>query len=195
MITDKDAQRRPWCMFGNNNLGMAEEVARLVYVGEQTCYSDDGPIRLTLYTSQTGTHYSHCRELTTEELAKHGLTQPPQIDSDAIELGIALDSLAKDQAEWSQATFGTDSERGPMGALKHLEKEAYECQTAETLSDLREELADCFLLLIDASRRATVTPAQLVAAAQAKMVKNRARKWSKPVDGQPCEHVRDEVSE
>jgi hypothetical protein len=146
------------------------------------------------YSDYLGIYYD-CRECTPEELALHGLTQPPRINSDAIELGVAFDSLAKDQAEWSQATFGTDAERGPMGALKHLEKEAYECQTAETLSDLREELADCFLLLIDASRRATVTPAQLVAAAQAKMVKNRARKWSKPVDGQPCEHVRDEVGE
>jgi hypothetical protein len=182
MMTDKDAQRRPWCMFGTST-NKLRIPARLVYV-------DDGLINK--YVSEHGGRWPHCRECTPEELAEHGLTQPPRIDSDAIELGVAFDSLAKDQAEWSQSTFGTDSERGPMGALKHLEKEAYECQIAETSSDLLEELADCFLLLIDASRRATVTPAQLVAAAQAKMVKNRARKWSKPVDGQPCEHVRDE---
>lgn len=100
--------------------------------------------------------------------------------------------LAHDQAEWSQATFGTDGERGPLGALKHLEKEARECQTAETQDDLEEELADCLLLLIDASRRAGVKPMNLFLAAQAKMAKNRARKWPKPVVGQPCEHVRDE---
>ena len=28
--------------------------------------------------------------------------------------------FAKAQAEWSQATFGLDSERGPVGPLKHL---------------------------------------------------------------------------
>ena len=32
------------------------------------------------------------------------------------------------QAEWSRATFGSDTERGPLGPLKHLEKEAKEAQ-------------------------------------------------------------------
>ncbi len=83
--------------------------------------------------------------------------------------------LVRDQSEWSQATFGSDSERGPMGALKHLEKEARECQEAVGTPELREELADCLLLLLDASRRAGIKPMQLVEAAQAKMVKNKQR--------------------
>ena len=33
-----------------------------------------------------------------------------------------------EQGEWSQKTFGLDSERGPLGPLKHLEKEAREGQ-------------------------------------------------------------------
>jgi NTP pyrophosphatase (non-canonical NTP hydrolase) len=98
--------------------------------------------------------------------------------------------LIRDQADWSQATFGSDSERGPMGALKHLEKEARECQEAVGTPELREELADCLLLLLDASRRAGIKPTQLIEAAQAKMVKNKQRTWSKPTSDEPVEHVR-----
>jgi hypothetical protein len=35
--------------------------------------------------------------------------------------------FAKEQAEWSRATFGSDTERGPVGPLKHLAKEVEEC--------------------------------------------------------------------
>lgn len=98
--------------------------------------------------------------------------------------------LVQDQSEWSQETFGSDSERGPLGALKHLEKEAKECQEAVGTPDLPEELADCLLLLLDASRRAGVSPTKLLEAAQTKMVKNKQRTWQKPKDDEPVEHVR-----
>lgn len=103
-------------------------------------------------------------------------------------MGIVLDELARDQAEWSQATFGADTERGPLGALRHLEKEAREAQAAP--SDVTE-YADCLILLLDASRRAGFTPMELIAAARDKMRVNRSRAWPKPVEGQPCEHVKD----
>ena len=102
-------------------------------------------------------------------------------------LGELLSSLAKDQSEWSQATFGTDQERGPLGALRHLEKEAVETQAAP---DDIEEYADCFLLILDAARRAGISPLQLIEAAQRKMVINRQRTWPRPVDDHPVEHVR-----
>lgn len=99
--------------------------------------------------------------------------------------------LVTDQAEWSQATFGNDLERGPMGALKHLEKEARECQAAiANPENLREEMADCFLLLLDACRRAGIKPMQLVEAAQEKMTINKRRTWPKPTDDEPVEHVK-----
>lgn len=96
-------------------------------------------------------------------------------------------ALANDQSEWSQATFGTDQERGPMGALRHLEKEAREAQAAP--HDI-EEYADCFLLILDAARRAGISPQHLIEAAQAKMAINRQRTWPRPIDDQPVEHVR-----
>jgi NTP pyrophosphatase (non-canonical NTP hydrolase) len=123
------------------------------------------------------------------------------------ELGIHLADLVEDQADWSQATFGKDSERGPLGPLKHLEKEAREAQEAwerlqadirnfafqiNTSTDkVKEELADCLLLVLDASRRSGIKVMQLLEAAQAKMKVNRAREWPKPTDAvNPVEHVK-----
>jgi hypothetical protein len=127
----------------------------------------------------------------------------------AIDLYDKLSELVGDQAEWSQATFGTDQERGPMGALKHLEKEAREAQEAverisiaavanvgreeavgEAKAELNSELADCLLLLLDASRRAGIKFATLVDHAKAKMIVNRQRTWPKPTSDEPVEHVR-----
>ena len=84
--------------------------------------------------------------------------------------------LVVDQAEWSQATFGSDLTRGPIGALKHLEREAREA--AENPTDPME-YADCLLLILDAARRAGIKPMQLVEHAQAKMKINRSREWPK----------------
>lgn len=119
--------------------------------------------------------------------AEHKAAKEQQI------LGAALSELAKDQSEWSQATFGKDSDRGPIGALRHLAKEAEEAIDAIPYGyqSLRTELADCLLLILDAARRSGVLPIALIAAAQAKMVVNRERTWPKPVDDMPVEHTRE----
>ncbi|HEY1190448.1 MAG TPA: dATP/dGTP pyrophosphohydrolase domain-containing protein [Gemmata sp.] len=103
------------------------------------------------------------------------------------QLGCALEELAADQAEWSQLTFGLDIERGPVGALKHLEKEAREAAANPT--DV-SEYADCLLLILDAARRAGLSPLKLIQAAQAKMVVNKSRTWPQTVGDVPTEHVR-----
>jgi hypothetical protein len=69
------------------------------------------------------------------------------------ELGMNLLNVYLSQMTWSQATFGSDEVRGPIGALRHLEKEAKEAQDAT--GDI-VEYADCLLLLLDASRRGGV---------------------------------------
>lgn len=108
-----------------------------------------------------------------------------------VEVGGELHNLVRDQSEWSQATFGTDAERGPIGAIKHLQKEAAEALDAVGTDRFREEMADCFLLVLDAARRGGTKPLELIRAAQAKMEVNRARTWPKPVDDTPVEHVRE----
>lgn len=110
-------------------------------------------------------------------------------------LGYELQELAKDQSAWSQATFGSDDERGPVGALKHLEKETREAVAAWQASNfdpnaVREEFADCLLLLLDASRRAGITPLSLILAAKEKMVVNKGRVWPKTVGDVPTEHAK-----
>jgi hypothetical protein len=93
-----------------------------------------------------------------------------------------------EHSAWSQATFGTDAERGPVGALKHLEKEAREAQAKPT--DL-EEYADCLFLSFDAARRAGLTLDTLLDQAFAKLEKNKLRRWVRPADpDQPIEHER-----
>lgn len=98
-----------------------------------------------------------------------------------------LRDLIEDQAAWSQETFGSDLDRGPVGALKHLAKEAEEAAANPT--DI-VEYADCFLLLIDATRRAGWKLGHVIEAAIAKMEINKTRTWPRPVDDTPVEHVR-----
>lgn len=93
------------------------------------------------------------------------------------------------QAEWSQNTFGADSERGPIGPLKHLAKEAVEAQ--QVPHDLME-FVDCLFLTFDATRRAGFSFEELRKAAWEKLAINKARKWQAPPKGdEAIEHVRD----
>lgn len=130
-------------------------------------------------------------------------------EAESIMLGRALAALAADQSEWSQATFGTDAERGPIGGLKHLRLEADEAidaaerlkeakeqpqfnlSVAETHLELQQEMADCLILLLDASRRAGISPLDLVIAGAAKMVKNRLRTYPRPTSDAPSQHIRE----
>ena len=99
----------------------------------------------------------------------------------------SLGDLARDIGQWSQRTFGLDTERGPVGPLKHLAKEALE---AAACFDDPWEYADCLILILDASRRAGITPNELIQHAQQKMEINKRRIWPKPVADQPCEHIK-----
>lgn len=112
--------------------------------------------------------------------------QPEPAYGGRLEICEDLEDLIRDQSEWSQATFGSDTERGPVGALRHLSKEALEA--AENPHDT-SEYADCLLLLLDAMRRRGLKFHTLVIAAQEKMKVNRSRTYPPSVEGQPCEHV------
>jgi hypothetical protein len=101
----------------------------------------------------------------------------------------SIRDFCKQHAKWSQETFGLDSERGPIGALKHLAKEAQEAQNDPT--DIIE-YADCLFLTIDAARRAGFSWRQLLDAAFQKLAINKTRTWPKPTKSdEPIEHVRE----
>lgn len=89
--------------------------------------------------------------------------------------------------DWSQRTFGTDVERGPIGPLKHLKKEADEAIAHP--QDIME-YADCLFLLFDATRRAGFTLQQLWDAALDKSSVLVKRTYPKPTTDEPSEHVR-----
>jgi hypothetical protein len=101
-----------------------------------------------------------------------------------------LADLIDDQAIWSRDTFGHDDERGPTGPLKHLAKEAQETIEAIGTDEFRTEMADCFLLLLDASRRGGMVFREVVQEAVKKMEVNKSRTWQKPTSDEPVEHVR-----
>ena len=102
-------------------------------------------------------------------------------------LGLHLNDLHFDIADWSQKTFGSDAKRGPVGPLKHLEKEAKEAW--QNPKDT-EEYADCLILILDAARRASISPLELIRAAMLKMTINKKRKWPKPTTDEPVEHTK-----
>lgn len=111
-----------------------------------------------------------------------------------IDMGDAVHDLVTDLSRWSQATFGTDQERGPIGALKHLAKEAAEAVAAVqsgNRKDAEVELADCLILIYDAARRFGVKPMELHKLAYEKVQVNKQREWPKPTSDEPVEHVRE----
>lgn len=103
-----------------------------------------------------------------------------------------LQRLIADQSEWSQATFGSDQERGPVGGLRHLAKEAREAEEAYERNEpeaLKVELADCLLLELDAIRRSGFTLEEIIEAGFEKMKVNRARTYPRPTSDDPVEHI------
>lgn len=114
------------------------------------------------------------------------------------ELGDKVDELWFDLAVWSQKTFGADENRGPIGPLKHLKKEANEAilvaremREDGLLSgcDMETEVADCLLLVFDAARRGGVSLMELIEAARRKLVANKSRTYPSPTGDEISEHV------
>lgn len=105
------------------------------------------------------------------------------------------------QGNWSQETFGKDSERGPLGPILHLQKEVLEvlevlhpnvsCQDPiEHDERLHMEIVDCFFLVTDAARRSGLQFDDFMDLCFKKLEINQNRKWSKPTSDMPVEHDR-----
>jgi len=92
------------------------------------------------------------------------------------------------QRRWSFETFG----RGPRteGNLKHIEKEIEEIRDCP---DSLEEWCDIVMIALDGAQRAGHTPYAICRQLERKQHINRfERKWPKPIDGEPVEHIREE---
>ena len=99
------------------------------------------------------------------------------------------DQVRSEHAEWSQATFG---DVGPVGPLKHLNKEALEA--AAEPGDL-SEWADMQFLFWDAQRRAGITDEQITQAMIEKLAVNKQRSWPEPKDGEPRLHIKEQPAQ
>lgn len=123
-------------------------------------------------------------------------------------LPCGMEQFHSAQAEWSQATFGPDSERGAIGPLKHLAKEllsellgvplgiveSFLCMYVREEGQPKQrelfEYVDAQFLLFDASRRDGYTYEQLLEACWVKLAINQRRTWVKKGVNEPMEHDR-----
>jgi hypothetical protein len=126
---------------------------------------------------------------------REGVSYPQQND--------VMEDFWNEQAAWSRSTFGADTERGPIGPVKHLLKEVrdealplaeafrMDAPASETTTDLHGELVDCLFLTFDAARRAGMTYHEMLEGAFRKLAINKARTWPKPTSStEPVEHDR-----
>lgn len=108
-------------------------------------------------------------------------------------MSVSIGEFASLQQQWSEKTFGPNDVRGPKGPLMHLELEVQEAIKAIGTEDALEELADCLFLLVDATWRSGYWTSDLLAAAMAKLDKNKSREWGdwrKKDLNAPIEHQR-----
>lgn len=101
-------------------------------------------------------------------------------------MGETFDSIA----EWQQRTFPNAT---PLGTLAHMEKEIEEiedCHRWGSDDEVKEELADVYILWVAACHRFGFGSAEMQHYIDAKMAKNRKRKWKAPDAQEVIEHVR-----
>lgn len=99
----------------------------------------------------------------------------------------AMDRLWVGHRGWSDATFGDRAKRGPVGALKHLAKEALEA--AEDPADV-SEFVDCLFLFWDAAHRAGHSMEDIVEAGFRKLQVLHTRHYPETPEDEPAEHDR-----
>ena len=97
-----------------------------------------------------------------------------------------LQSFQISQGKWSDDTFGKDVP--PRAKIAHLIKEVDELYRSPY--DI-EEYADCFILILDAARKAGYDVSDITSAMWDKLEVNRQRKWGKPDENGVVEHIRE----
>lgn len=100
--------------------------------------------------------------------------------------------LWEELASWSQATFGLDTERDAYPVLNHLLREVEEARREMDRKVLHWEIADCFLLILDAARRTGMDLQDLTVLAITKLDENRERQWAEADAEGVIEHVREQ---
>jgi len=109
------------------------------------------------------------------------------------------DRLIARHRAWSIGNFGTNSERGGTGPLRHMIKEAQEVIDVIEMGGedidydaLAEEMGDIMFLFLDTMYRTKLPCEMLVSAMEQKMPILELRNYPKTADGVPSEHVKGE---
>jgi NTP pyrophosphatase (non-canonical NTP hydrolase) len=108
-----------------------------------------------------------------------------------------LESIVHRFHDWQLVTF---TQATPISKLKHLEQEVAETIRAiETFdgdeeqisdADIREEFADCFALLFGAALAFGLSVEDIADAMEAKLEKNKKRKWGQPDQNGVVNHIK-----
>ncbi len=93
--------------------------------------------------------------------------------------------FGKELGEWADTTF--PGHRTTMRCLLHLREEVNELIDAP---DDRSEFADAFMLLLDAARKAGITPDDLIRAGYGKLEICRQRQWGPPDENGVIRHTK-----
>jgi NTP pyrophosphatase (non-canonical NTP hydrolase) len=98
--------------------------------------------------------------------------------------------LADQIFEWAQSAFPNQTEKG---LANHLVKESKELVDGIYVGDYEEELADCFMLVLELSKKFGMTIDQLCFLTFEKLQKNKLRKWKEPDQDGVIEHVEEGI--
>lgn len=95
--------------------------------------------------------------------------------------------------KWQDSTF---PQATSITAAKHLQsevKELIEALYSDTIGEISNEFADCFLLLFGAAHLHGMTYKDICYAIDDKMEMNKKRTWGKPNSDGYVEHVKEDV--
>lgn len=122
-----------------------------------------------------------------------------QDDPKDLEGPFTFERFCAEQMSWSAKQFGSREQRGPIGPIRHLQKEIekeilplLEKNPGQIPMELFEELIDCFFLIMDAAWRSGMSPEAFLQCAFFKLRKNKRRKWGAFNATGPTEHIRGE---
>ncbi len=141
----------------------------------------------TYITTTTGTHLSALASslirMLDETRKDAGVTcrdRPTELLMPLTEGAAAFTEIMADLRKWSDATFGTPEERGPLGPLKHLKEEVEEAIANPTD---KFEYVDMLFTLLDSANRAGLSSDDLMIAAREKLEVCKSRTYPKPPPG------------
>lgn len=106
-----------------------------------------------------------------------------------------IDQLQTDIGRWSDKTFGACVEDRREGLINHLIEEVEELHSVGDENNVKEELADVMILLLDVARGFGFTATYLLYATEDMLEKNRGRKWGEPDENGIVHHIEESSDE